>query len=57
MKNIYMNSECAKAYIQPKARVVEMSCEGLLCVSSVFLLNSYDQGEDIDFDFHKTEQI
>ena len=51
MKNIYRNSKCAESYVEPKVRVVEMSCEGLLCVSSVFLLNSYDRGEDIDFDF------
>ena len=51
MKNIYMNSKCAEAYVEPKVRVVEMSCEGMLCVSGVFLLNSYEKGEDIDFDF------
>ena len=51
MKNTYMNSKCTEEYVQPKVRVVEMSCEGLLCVSSIILLSSYDQGEDIDFDF------
>lgn len=45
------NSMFAKAYEDPRIRVVEMSCEGMLCVSSVFFLSSYEQGDDIDMDF------
>ena len=41
----------AGAYVEPAIRVVEMSCEGLLCMSRVFMLNSYDDGGDIDLDF------
>ena len=40
-----------KTYIEPTIRVVDMSCEGMLCVSRVFMLNSYDDGGDIDLDF------
>lgn len=40
-----------KTYIEPTIRIVDMSCEGMLCVSRVFMLNSYDDGGDIDLDF------
>lgn len=40
-----------KEYIKPNVKVVDMSFEGVLCMSKVFLLDSYDDGGEIDLDF------
>lgn len=39
------------AYIQPSIKVVEMSCEGVLCVSKMFMLESYENGGTYELDF------
>ena len=40
-----------KEYVKPNVKVVDMSFEGVLCMSKVFLLESYDDGGYIDLDF------
>jgi hypothetical protein len=40
-----------RIYVKPAVRIVEFSYEGVLCFSRVFMLNSYDDGGDIDLDF------
>lgn len=49
MKERY--SKEIKTYIVPTIRIVEMSCEGMLCFSRVFMFNTYEDGGDIDMDF------
>ena len=40
-----------EAYIEPKVKIVDMSCEGVLCVSQLFMLESYEEGETYSLDF------
>lgn len=44
-------SNRTEAYVQPSIRVVDMSCEGVLCVSQLFMLESYGEGETYELDF------
>ena len=40
-----------KEYIKPNVKVVDMSFEGVLCMSMIFMLDSYEDGGEIDLDF------
>ena len=50
MKKMNYSNHTA-AYVQPSIKVVEMSCEGVLCVSQLFMLESYEEGETYHLDF------
>ena len=50
MKKMNYSNHTA-AYVQPSFKVVEMSCEGVLCVSQLFMLESYEAGETYNLDF------
>ena len=40
-----------KEYIKPNVKVVDMSFEGVLCMSVIFMLDSYSEGDSYDLDF------